>query len=67
MAVAADPLIWEQHPEPDRWREEVFHTFFAKGLASGGALVVIDRKDGRVIGSSRYHGYDPERSEVEIG
>jgi len=45
----------------------VFHTFFAKALASGGALVAIDRRDGRVIGSSRYHGYDPERSEVEIG
>jgi N-acetyltransferase len=28
---------------------------------------VIDRRDGRVIGQSRYHGYDPERSEVEIG
>ena len=23
-AVASDPLIWEQHPEPTRWQREVF-------------------------------------------
>jgi N-acetyltransferase len=65
-AAAADPLIWEQHPD-ERWREDVFRKFFAEHLASGGALVVLDRSDGHVIGTSRYHGYDPERSEVEIG
>ncbi|HUI53462.1 MAG TPA: GNAT family N-acetyltransferase [Bryobacteraceae bacterium] len=34
---------------------------------SGGTLVAIDTKDGRVIGSSRFHGYNQEKSEVEIG
>jgi len=66
-AVAADPLIWEQHPNKDRYREEVFRTFFREALESQGALVAIDCKDGRVIGSSRYHGYDEEKSEIEIG
>jgi RimJ/RimL family protein N-acetyltransferase len=66
-AVAADPLIWEQHPVSDRWREPVFRNFFDEALASGGALVAVDRGDGKVIGSSRFHGYDPDRSEVEIG
>ncbi len=66
-AVAADPLIWEQHPCKDRHREEVFTAFFREALESGGALVAIDRKDGRVIGSSRFHGYDEARDEVEIG
>ncbi|HEX8261549.1 MAG TPA: GNAT family N-acetyltransferase [Allosphingosinicella sp.] len=66
-AVASDPAIWEQHPAPDRWREPAFRGFFEDALASGGALVAIDRADGSVIGSSRYHGFDPERSEVEIG
>jgi RimJ/RimL family protein N-acetyltransferase len=66
-AIAADPLIWEQHPSKDRYREEVFKIFFRESLESRGALVAIDRKDGRVIGSSRYHGYDEEKSEVEIG
>lgn len=30
-------------------------------------MIAIDSKDGQVIGSSRFHGYDPEKSEVEIG
>jgi len=71
-AVAADPLIWEQHPAKDRWREEVFRELFRQSLESKGALVAIDRKDGRIIGSSRFHGYQPRSgemrtSEIEIG
>jgi RimJ/RimL family protein N-acetyltransferase len=66
-AVASDPLIWEQHPSRDRNKEEVFKGFFSEALASGGALIAIDAKDGRVIGSSRFHGYDREKSEIEIG
>lgn len=66
-AVAADPRIWEQHPVPDRHEEQRFREFFRDALASGGALVASDRADQRVIGSSRYHGYDPTRREVEIG
>jgi len=65
--VAADPLIWEQHPDRDRYQETTFRVFFADALASGGALVALDRADGQIIGSSRYHGYDPEHSVIEIG
>jgi N-acetyltransferase len=67
FAVAADPLVWEQHPEPDRYIEKVFRGFFREAMDSGGALIVIDAQDGRVIGSSRFHAYDPEKSEIEIG
>jgi N-acetyltransferase len=66
-AVAADPLIWEQHPCPDRYKEEVFTVFFREALDSRSALLALDRNDGRVIGSSRFHGYDDEKSEVEFG
>jgi len=66
-AVAADPLIWEQHPTKERFQEEVFKVFFREALDSGGALIAIDAKDGQVIGSSRFHGYDKEKSEIEIG
>jgi N-acetyltransferase len=67
FAAGADPLIWEQHPAKDRYKEEVFKEFFADALASGGALIALDANDGRVIGSSRYFGYDEANSEVEIG
>ena len=66
-AVASDPLIWEQHPVRDRHLVEVFREFFRAGLESGGGLVALDRRDGAIIGSSRYHGHDPIRREVEIG
>ncbi len=66
-AVASDPLIWEQHPVRDRYKEEVFKGFFREALESGGALIAIDSRDGQVIGSSRFHGYDEKTSEIEIG
>jgi RimJ/RimL family protein N-acetyltransferase len=66
-AVASDSFVWEQHPARNRHEIEVFRTFFDEALASGGALVVIDRANGLVIGSSRFHGYDEAKSEVEIG
>ena len=65
--VASDPLIWEQHPNRDRYKEEVFKTFFEEALACGGALIAIDQKDGRVIGSSRFFGYDEAAATVEVG
>jgi RimJ/RimL family protein N-acetyltransferase len=67
FAVARDPLIWEQHPASDRYKEDVFRGFFQEALDSGGAFVVIDSGNGKMIGSSRFHGYDEEKSEVEIG
>lgn len=66
-AVAADPLIWEQHPASNRYQPDVFKAFFREAMNSGGAFIVIDRKDGRVIGSSRYFGYDEAKGEIEIG
>lgn len=66
-AVASDPLIWAQHPVPDRYEDARFRAFFSEALASGGTLIVIDSKTGGVIGSSRYHDYNEGKSEVEIG
>jgi RimJ/RimL family protein N-acetyltransferase len=65
--VASDPLIWEQHPESTRYQEATFRRYFDGGMASGGALVAIDRADSRIIGSSRYNGYHPALRVVEIG
>jgi RimJ/RimL family protein N-acetyltransferase len=54
MAAASDPLIWQHHPESDRYKRDVFQKFFDGAIKSGGALAVIDRESGRIIGSSRY-------------
>jgi RimJ/RimL family protein N-acetyltransferase len=67
FAVASDPLIWEQHPESDRYKEDVFKIIFREALESGGAFVVIDKDNQKIIGSTRFYAYDPEKSEIEIG
>jgi N-acetyltransferase len=67
FAVASDSLIWEQHPEPDRYKENVFRTYFQGALESGGAFVIIERETQQIIGSTRFYGYDPQKSEIEIG
>ena len=51
FAVASDPLVWEVHA----------------GIASGGALTIIDKATGTVIGSSRYDNWVSESDEIEIG
>jgi RimJ/RimL family protein N-acetyltransferase/uncharacterized damage-inducible protein DinB len=66
-AAASDPRIWEQHPESDRHTRDVFQRYFDGAMASGGAFAVVDRRTGRIIGSSRYHGYDEAAGEIEIG
>jgi RimJ/RimL family protein N-acetyltransferase len=65
--VASDPLIWEQHPQPDRCTEPVFRVFFREAIESGGAFAVLDRCDGHMIGSSRFARFDEANREIEIG
>src|SRR3954452_8379732 len=67
FAVASDPLIWEQHPAKDRYQETVFREYFREAMECGGAFAIVDRKTGRIIGSSRFIDYDEKRSEIEIG
>jgi len=66
--AASDPLIWEQHPEPQRHQRDVFERgYFAGALHSGGALVVTDNRSGEIIGSSRFYDWNPDLQEVAIG
>jgi RimJ/RimL family protein N-acetyltransferase len=65
--AASDPLLWEQHPEPLRYRRDVFQKFFDGAMESKGAFAVMDMASGRMIGSSRYYDYNPAQREVKIG
>ncbi len=67
FAVASDPELWALHPASDRYQEPVFRNLFEDAMASGGALVVIDKASSKVIGSSRYHVPDTESNRAEIG
>jgi RimJ/RimL family protein N-acetyltransferase len=65
--AANDPLIWDQHPEPDRCKPEAFRRFFETAIASKGAFAVRDVRSGKIIGSSRYYAHNPAQREVTIG
>jgi RimJ/RimL family protein N-acetyltransferase len=57
FAVASDPLIWAQHPDPGRATREGFAPLFDSALTSKGCLVAIDTERRSIIGWSRYSNY----------
>jgi RimJ/RimL family protein N-acetyltransferase len=65
--ASADPKIWEQHPNKDRWKKEVFRTFFDGALQSKGAYKIIDKNSNSVIGSTRFYDYNEEEKSILIG
>ena len=67
LAAGSDPEIWKVHPSANRYTEPAFREYFDGAVTSGMGFVFVDRSTNRLIGSSRYHGYDAGRSEVEIG
>jgi len=65
--VASDPLIWEQHPNPNRYQKEVFQTFFEGAINSGGAFIIRNADTGKALGSSRFYDYSRLKDEIKIG
>lgn len=65
--VASDPLIWDQHPNPNRYQKTEFQNFFKGAIESGGAYIVFDKENGEAIGSSRYYGWNPADKSILIG
>lgn len=66
-AVASDPLVWEQHPNKDRWKREVFAVFFEGAMQSGGAFKVVNKATGEVMGCTRFYDYQPADKSIHIG
>ncbi|MDD4991832.1 MAG: GNAT family N-acetyltransferase [Paludibacter sp.] len=65
--IASDPLIWEQHPEKERYKKEVFIEFFDSALIQKTAFVIIDNKTNKIIGSTRYYDFQPDNLSITIG
>lgn len=65
FAVASDPLLWEQHPNKDRYQRAVFENFFKGAMESKGAFIIYETGTDKVIGSSRY--YDLTNNSITIG
>ncbi|CAM3639973.1 acetyltransferase, ribosomal protein N-acetylase [Flavobacterium saliperosum S13] len=65
--VASDPLIWEQHPNKNRYQRDVFQNFFEGAMESRGAFLIIDKKTNSAIGSTRFYDLDKTNKSVLIG
>lgn len=66
-AVASDPLIWEQHPNKNRYQREPFQIYFEGAMESKGAYLIIDKATGEVAGCSRFYDHQETDSSVFIG
>ena len=66
-ATASDPKIWEQHPNKDRWKKEVFRTFFEGAIQSKGAFKIVDKATGNTAGSTRLYDYNEQENSILIG
>lgn len=67
FAVAADPLVWEQHPNKERYKREVFSVYFDGAIESKGAFMIKNKLTNETMGSTRFYDYKPENKSVLIG
>lgn len=66
-AVASDPLVWEQHPNKNRYKQEEFNNYFEGALKSRGAYRIIEKNLGQTMGCTRYYDFDETESSILIG
>lgn len=65
--VAKDPEIWEQHPQNDRYKREVFERFFDLAIQSPSAYKIWHKEANRYVGSSRYYELDDIGGSIAVG
>ncbi len=60
-------MIWVQHPNPDRFKREVFQKYFEGAIQSEGAFLISNTVTGDIIGSTRFYDYDAKARLIKIG
>lgn len=65
--VASDPLIWEMHPVKERYKKEVFTSFFEAAITAQSGFRIVDLLTGKTIGYTRYYDYKEEERSIGIG
>ena len=66
-AVASDPLVWEQHPNKNRYERVEFENYFKGAIESGGAFLISNSKTGEPIGSTRFYDLNETENNILIG
>lgn len=65
--IASDPLIWAQHPTPDRYKKDIFKLYFDGAVKSKSAFLIIDQATNELIGSTRFYDLDATNYCIAIG
>ena len=65
--VASDPKVWEQHPNKERYKREVFQNFFKGSMESKGGFLVLKKNSNEVLGCTRFYDFDEENRSILIG
>lgn len=65
--VASDPQVWEQHPNKDRYKREVFENFFKGAIESQGAFKIVEKSTGNFLGSTRFYDFEESENRIFIG
>lgn len=66
-SLASDPLLWEQHPNKNRYQPEEFNNYFKGAIESSGAYKISNKSTGQVTGCTRYYDYDAAENSILIG
>ena len=64
---ASNKEVWDQHPNKDRYKREVFQNFFDGAMESKGAFVIINQATNQIIGSTRFYNFDADENSIFIG
>lgn len=67
FSQAADEEVWNQHPNKNRYKREVFEIFFEGALESQGAFAIIDKPTNQIIGSTRFYDFIENENSIFIG
>jgi RimJ/RimL family protein N-acetyltransferase len=65
--IASDKEIWEQHPQNDRWKREVFEIYFNSAIESNSAFLILSQNNNQIIGCTRYYEFNENEKSIAIG
>ena len=65
--IASDKEIWEQHPQNDRWKREVFEIYFNSAIESNSAFLIVTQSNKQIIGCTRYYEFNEIEKSIAIG
>lgn len=65
--LASDPLVWEQHPNKNRYQASEFQNYFNGAMASNGAYKIQQKESNQIMGCTRFYDFDPTDNSILIG